>query len=532
MSDAPSLPAWLPAERRRVEDALRETEHRLNEAQALAHVGSWAWDLVTDRLAWSDEHYRIFGLDPREVPIAYPAVLRYVHPDDRAMIEALVARALKDARPYHCEFRVVHPDGTERIVEAHGKLDVDGAGRPIRMFGTSQDVTERREAEALLRQRAQQQAAVAQLGDVALAGGPLDALFEHSVALVAETLNVEYCTVDELLAENRCLLLRAGVGWREGIVGRATTPVGPESQAGFTLLVGGPVVVYDLRTETRFTSPALLTEHGIVAGMSVVIGTPERPFGVLAAHTTAQRVFTADDVNFLQAAAHLLAVAVARRRGEEARQHLLGRAISAQEEERRRVALELHDETGQALSAILVGLRTAEEATTVEDARLVIRRLRDLAGQTLRDVGRLARGLRPSVLDDLGLIPALHHLADEMAAMGGPEVRIRGDPGDGVGPAVQTTMYRILQEALRNVLRHARARAATVAVSREDGVVRAVVEDDGVGFDAAAALARAGRRQSLGLMGMQERAALVGGSVAIESRLGAGTKVTVSLPLG
>lgn len=532
MPDAPSLPAWPPAERRRVEDALRETEHRLNEAQALAHVGSWDWDLVTDRLTWSDEHYRIFGLEPRAVPIAYPALLRHVHPDDHAMIQTLVAQALKDCRPYDCEFRVVHPDGTQRIVEAHAKLDVDGSGRPIRMFGTAQDVTERREAEALLRQRAQQQAAVAQLGDVALAGGPLDALFEHAVWLVAATLDIEYCTVDELLAESRCLLLRAGVGWREGIVGRATMPVGPESQAGFTLLVGGPVVVYDLRTETRFKSPALLREHGIVAGMSVVIGTPERPFGVLAAHTTAQRAFTPDDVNFLQAVAHLLAVAAARRRGEDARQHLLARAISAQEEERRRVALELHDETGQALSAILVGLRTAEEAATVEEARQVIQRLRDLAGQTVRDVGRLARGLRPSVLDDLGLIPALHHLADEVLAMGGPEVRVRGSPGDGVAPAIQTTVYRILQEALRNVLRHARAGEVSVTVSREDGAVRAVVRDDGVGFDAAAALARAGRHQSLGLMGMQERAALVGGSVAIESRPGAGTSVTVSLPLG
>jgi PAS domain S-box-containing protein len=179
--------------------------------------------------------------------------------------------------------------------------------------------TERCRAEEALGCYAQKQAAVAEIGRLALAGGELSDLLAEAVALVRRTLGVEYCKVLELLPEDEVLILRAGVGWKEEYpVGQATVGAGKESQAGFTLLSDEPVVVEDLRTETRFSGPPLLHDHGVVSGMSVTIRGRERPYGVLGAHTTSLRRFTTDDVNFVVAVANVLAEAIGRRHAEDA----------------------------------------------------------------------------------------------------------------------------------------------------------------------------------------------------------------------
>jgi signal transduction histidine kinase len=165
--------------------------------------------------------------------------------------------------------------------------------------------------------RERQQAAVARLGLRALETGDLSALMDEAVTLLASTLDVDCCKVLELLPDGRTFLLRSGVGWTEGTVGRATVGAGTDSQAGYTLLGREPVIVEDLRTETRFSGPALLHDHGLVSGMSVVIEGRDRPFGVLGAHARRRRTFTRDDVNFLQAVANVLAVAIERARAEE-----------------------------------------------------------------------------------------------------------------------------------------------------------------------------------------------------------------------
>lgn len=174
-----------------------------------------------------------------------------------------------------------------------------------------------RRSEDALRARARQQAAVAELGQRALAGIDLPALMDEVVALVSQTLEVEYCKVLELLPDGKALLLRAGVGWREGYVGQATVGAGTDSQAGYTLLSSDPVIVEDLRTETRFSGPPLLHEHGVVSGMSVIIQGGERPYGILGVHTRKRRRFSRNDINFLQAVANLLAQTIERKRAEE-----------------------------------------------------------------------------------------------------------------------------------------------------------------------------------------------------------------------
>lgn len=184
------------------------------------------------------------------------------------------------------------------------------------------DVTERHRVQELLQARNNQQATVARIGQSALSGMSTQALLDLAAREVATTLGIEYCKILELNALGDQLLLRAGVGWRAGLVGRASVPADADSQAGYTLRTDGPVVVHDLGTDSRFRGPALLLEHGVTSGMSVVIQGTGGPFGVLGAHARGRRAFSEDDINFLQSVAHVLGAAIERRTIEgELRRH-------------------------------------------------------------------------------------------------------------------------------------------------------------------------------------------------------------------
>ena len=177
---------------------------------------------------------------------------------------------------------------------------------------------ERWRAEEALETYAHKQTAIVKIGKLALTGGELEDLFAEAVALVAGTLGVHYTGILELLPGGETLIVRAGVGWRaEYLSGTATVSAGKESQAGFTLLSDEPVIVKDLREETRFNGPQLFHKHGVISGVSVIIRGRKGDFGVLAAHDDVQRSFTVDDVNFLDAVANVLAEAISRKRADD-----------------------------------------------------------------------------------------------------------------------------------------------------------------------------------------------------------------------
>src|SRR5439155_20573329 len=121
---------------------------RLSQAQALTHIGSWEWDIAVDRVTWSEELYRIYGI-PRGTPVTYGVFLEHVHPDDRAVVDEAVRRAAADHEPFQFEHRIVVPDGRRRVIDARGEVVVDDSGKPVRMVGTGQDITDRRQAERL-----------------------------------------------------------------------------------------------------------------------------------------------------------------------------------------------------------------------------------------------------------------------------------------------------------------------------------------------------------------------------------------------
>ena len=170
----------------------------------------------------------------------------------------------------------------------------------------------RKHGEEELKARVFQQAAIAELGRQALAATDLSLFLNQAVILIAGTLTVKFCKILELAPDGGSLMLRTGVGWKEGLVGHVSVSADPDSQAGYTLRVGKSVIVEDLGTETRFSGPPLLHDHHIVSGMSVVIKSHTRPYGVLGIHTNHRRVFSEDDVRFLEAAAGILGMALER----------------------------------------------------------------------------------------------------------------------------------------------------------------------------------------------------------------------------
>jgi PAS domain S-box-containing protein len=222
-----------------------------------------------------------------------------------------------------------------------------------------------------------------------------------------------------------------------------------------------------------------------------------------------------------------------RRREAEIRTRLLEQVISAQEDEQRRIARELHDATGQSLTSLLVRLRALEDAGTLEDARAGVRDLRGVTARTLDEVRQLARGLRPVALDELGLAAALEQQAAEYARARGirVEVQVRGVDAGRLPATVEIALYRIVQEALTNAAKHAAAQTVSIVVRRQGSAVQAIVADDGCGFDVATALGATGSRAGLGLHGMRERAASLNGSVTIESTPGEGATVYAWIPL-
>jgi PAS domain S-box-containing protein len=217
------------------------------------------------------------------------------------------------------------------------------------------------------------------------------------------------------------------------------------------------------------------------------------------------------------------------KQAEVTRRLLLEHMLSAQEEERRRIARELHDETGQLLTSLLVGLRSLEHARDLADVRSQGHRLREIAAQTIDEVGRLARGLHPTVLDDHGLGVALSRYVSEYVKTHNIIVDLKLSELDSsiLSSAVQIGLYRIVQEALTNVAKHSGAKAVTIEFTRLAAALEVAVVDDGCGFDAKAAVVSSRR---LGIQSMRERAAMLGGTVSFASQR-RGTKVLVRVAL-
>jgi len=266
---------------------------------------------------------------------------------------------------------------------------------------------------------------------------------------------------------------------------------------------------------------------GASTGLYVPLLARERPIGVLVAHDKLgpDPRFSSADLRLAEQFANRAAIAVdlSRRVARDA----LRRVVSGQELERRRLARELHDETGQALTSILLGLRAVEEAAGPDAMRTAASNLRELVVGTLQDVRRLAVQLRPKALDDFGLVAAVEHLVQTFSEATAIRVDLEAQLGDARLPAeVETTLYRIVQEALTNIVKHAGASRVSILLVRRRGTATVVIEDDGQGFDLAEL-----RDEGMGIIGMRERVELHEGRLTVESTPGSGATLAAEVPL-
>jgi signal transduction histidine kinase len=260
------------------------------------------------------------------------------------------------------------------------------------------------------------------------------------------------------------------------------------------------------------------------SGLFVPLVAGGRAIGIIVAHDKegGDPRFSDDDLRLAETFAARAAVAVdmsARVAGDALR-----RVVEAQELERRRLARELHDQTGQELTSVLLGLKAVEEATNDAERYEALRSVREQVVETLHDVRRLAVELRPKALDDFGLVPALERLRDTFVEQTGMRVDLESQIRERLPTDVETALYRIVQEALTNIVKHAQARAVSIVLAQSPRAVTAVIEDDGRGFTPDHG------REGLGLLGMGERLALLGGRLKIESSPGAGTTIVAEVP--
>jgi signal transduction histidine kinase len=295
------------------------------------------------------------------------------------------------------------------------------------------------------------------------------------------------------------------------------------SKAGAVLARGRSERV-DAMIDDPEVSQDIARQFGATTGLYVPLLARDGPIGIVFAHDRRGRDprFTNADLRLAEHFGERASVAVDLSR--RVQRDSLRRVIEGQELERRRLARELHDETGQALTSVLLGLKAVE---TAADAPAALASLRELVVATLQDVRRLAVELRPKALDDFGLVPAVERLVETFTEATGISVEFESRLGaERLQPEVETTLYRIVQEALTNIAKHAGARRVSVLLVRRPGIVSALVEDDGHGFGSAEEA-----QGGIGLAGMRERLALLDGRLTIESGSGTGTSLIAEVPL-
>jgi signal transduction histidine kinase len=388
------------------------------------------------------------------------------------------------------------------------------------------------DVERALRAALEEQRTVAEFGQDALRGMPLDELLERSVDLVRDSLEVEYTGVLEHRADEGALVMLAGRGWPPSPQPMRFTD-SPDTQVGAILASGEPLVVTDVRHERRVQFSEGTLAIGVRSSIGVRILGPDGPLGVIGALSTRPRTFSTDNAAFLQAIANVLGLAWALE--TSARQRRLAQAalLQSAEEERTRIATDLHDDTVQVMTATLLSLdrlvRSMRELGR-DDLMNQARAASETLSLAINRTRTLMFELRPPLLLASGLPAAIGQLLRVLAAEEGFEGVIECH-FDRLPEPVELLAYRTFAELLSNVRRHAAASQVRVRLALDGDVLAGEVADDGAGFDVRRALDQRTAPLHLGLDSTAERLRLAGGGLEIESTVGEGTVARLRIPL-
>ena len=527
------------AERKRAEERLRRSELRLAEAQRLAHLGSWEWDMTQPAVGWSDELYRIFGLRPQQFEGTFEAFLEFVHADDRAALLRDRAHFFAEHTPLMREYRIVRPDGSIRHVQSRTEVVVDDLGGHQLMLGAIQDITERKEAEDLIGREVARTEVLLRVAARLNQQLDVDAVLHAVCEETARILDVPIADVVLFDHERDALAPAIGVG-----IPREYQPLRePLPRTLYERYVGRQdhVVVSDLQAVVERPSAAFHRALNIRTVVTMNITHQRRLAGLLVVMTRdVVRQFTEDEIALLRGLAHQAAHAIAKaqlfqqvRVSHKRLRHLTQQLVAAQEEERRRLSRELHDEAGQALTALEISLKLIQTELPVSAAS-VRRRVADalaLTVSTMDQIRLLGQDLRPPALDALGLNLTLEGFCQSFATRTALVIDYVGTDVPALSDTINITLYRLLQEALTNVVKHAHARHVRVKVQYDAEAIHLSIADDGCGFDPQEMLSHTGAVVGIGLVGMQERITLLGGKLEIHSVRGQGTRLVACVPI-
>jgi len=487
-------------ERKRTEAALRESEERLSLAFAGAQEGVWDWNLETGQVVYSSRWKQMLGYDEWEIEPHVSAWERLLHPDDHERARALNAAVARGERGYEAEFRLRHKAGHFVDVLSRGlPVRREPGGPVVRIVGTHFDLTERKRAEAALRQSEERLT-------LAFAGAQ-EGIYDWNL----ETGAVVYSTHWKRMLGYEDHEIEPHVSAFERLI----HPDDLNRATHVNTSVSRGDMPYEMEFRLRHKNGHYI--HVLSRGFPVRRDPDGPVVRIVGTHFDLTERKQAEEAR-------------ERERSERARTELLGRLVFAQEDERRRIAREMHDQFGEQLTALGLRIRALKEACSGRhDLSANIAALEDVAEQLDRDVDHLIWELRPTALDDLGLRAALaNYIEDWSRRVQIPaELHSAGLSTERLASELETTLYRIAQEALNNIAKHAHARHVEIILERRTDQVLLIVEDDGIGFDAGETEEE---RRGFGLLGMQERAALVGATVQIESALGEGTTIFVRTP--
>jgi PAS domain S-box-containing protein len=487
--------------RKHAQAALRESEERLTLAFAGAQEGVWDWNLETGAVVYSPRWKQMLGYaeDDSEIEPHISAWERLLHPDDRPRAQQVNASVARGARTYEGEFRLRHKEGHYVHVLSRGfPVRRDPDGPVVRIVGTHFDLTERKLAELQLRESEERLT-------LAFAGAQ-EGVWDWNLETGAVVYSARW---KQMLgyAEDDSEIEPHISAW-ERLLHPDDWPQAHEVNENVRR--GGRTYEGEFRLRHKDGRYIHVLSRGFPVRREPG-GPVVRIVGTHFDLTERKRV-----------------------EAEHARTELLARLVFAQEDERRRIAREMHDQFGEQLTTLALRIAALKETCRDrEDLRGQVDGLEAVARQLDRDVDLLVWELRPTALDDLGLRAALANYVQNWSRRVGipADLHFSGLLDERLASEAETTLYRIAQEALTNVARHSGANSVDIILERRPDHVLLIVEDNGEGFDSALTSDAGPSGSGFGLLGMQERAALVGATLQIESAKGKGTTVLLRMPV-
>ena len=473
-------------ERKRSEEAIIKAEKRLRIAVEAAAMGTWTWNLATDEVIWNNQHFALFGMEPKN-PVSAKDFFDHVHPDDREMVRARLEKTIKEKVLFEAEFRAVLDDGTTRWMNGYGQVVEEENNRSALLGGVMLDITTRKQTEESLRESEER-------SRLLIEGATDFAIIKISPQNLIESWN---SGAEKLF------------GYRESeIVGQSGAILfTPEDREKGEPLKEIEIAFQNERSEDERWHLRKDGSRFFASGVLMQLQDSAKGFVKIARDLTQK----------IEAEKALRA------------KEILQKLVGAQEDERKRIARDLHDELGQKLTALRLKLESIRKMCDDEPLCSQIDETQVIAKHIDDDVDFLAWELRPAALDDLGLFTALDNYVREWSRHAGTtaETHFTGVKGERLMPEIETNLYRIAQEALNNTHKHASAKTVNLIVEGHAASVVLIIEDDGVGFEPENTF---NRSKGLGLIGMRERAVIIGGTLEIESAPGQGTTIFVRVP--